>query len=677
MESDLKPVSANNIPVWVFGLIPALAVVLFYLPVLDNGFVDLDDPENITNNPAIRSLGPDSLRWMLTTNLAGYWMPLTWFSDALNFWMGGLNPWIYHLTNVLLHALNTFLVFLLCRRLLGFAPLNSNGVEETGVKQGYIPAALLAALLFGLHPIHVESVAWASERKDVLYSFFYLLALYIYLDYSTTLGRKGWKLHACLGLYLLALMSKPMAITLPLVFLILDFWPLRRFQDGFRKALVEKIPFFILALAFSLVTRLEMGQIKLINPNFTLLFRTAHIFHSLVFYLYKMAAPLELVPVYPFPHQVDSSYFLEVFFSALLVILISFACYFYRKKFPFLAAAWAYYLITLAPVIGIVQIGSFAAGDRYTYLPSLGLFLPFSAGAAVLFSGRRKLFGVLIAALALLLGFGTVRQIGIWKDAQTVWASLARVYPAETRDVLLNNGNLLLSAGKKDEALAEFKKAQAIPPAQVSTHERIGYIHMVKGEISEAIEELKEAIKINATVKEFPQDQLRHDLWYAYERSGMRKEALAEAQEALKEKPDNALAYFDLGMTYWEQGSSRDAEKAFQSANRLDPFNPEYLDTLASLYLKTGRKREAVAAYKKGIIILPKEPFCYLKLAEIYLDLKKKPEALELLKTASDLNPSNPGVIRLMGSLYEKAGQTESAKQCYAKAQALAPRAAK
>ncbi len=676
MESKIKPASNAKFPDWVYGLIPVLAVVLFYLPVLDNGFIDLDDPENITNNPGIRSLGFSSLRWMFTTNLAGYWMPLTWLSDAVNYSIAGLNPWIYHFTNALIHVLNTFLVFLISRRLLGSAPavLDSGGLE--GLRGLEIPAAILTALLFGLHPIHVESVAWATERKDVLYAFFFLLALLSYLDYGKSLDRK-WKLYACLGFYLLSLMSKPMAITLPLVLLILDFWPLRRFQPDPRKVLVEKIPFFVLALSFSLVTRLEMGQIKMINPNFSPWLRMVHVCHSLGFYIYKMAVPMELVPVYPFPHLMGAAYYLESALGGLVVILISLACYYYKQKFPFLPAAWIYFLITLAPVIGFVQIGSFAAGDRYTYLPSLGLFLPFSAGAAFLFSGNKKNFGVLITLMALLLGFGTLGQIGIWKSAQTLWDSLTRVYPAETRDVLLNNGNLLLNAGKTDEALNQYKRAAGILPAQAAVHERIAYAYMIEGRIDEAIMELKEAIKINTATKELSQVQLRHDLWYCYKRQGSTKEALEETREDVKEEPDNALAYFDMGVSYFDMGSVKDAEAAFQTACRLDPFKPDYLDTLASMYQKLGRTQEAVAAYKKGIMVNPKEPVFFLKLADLYLDLKEKPEALEMLKSASDLNPSNPQVLQLMGTVYDKAGEKDLAQQCIARAQSSVPVVAK
>jgi protein O-mannosyl-transferase len=613
-EKTLEP-SSNLafkmiIPPWFLAWLPALAVLLFYLPVLNNGFIDWDDRDMITANPNIHSLGLASLAWMFSVNSIGIWIPLTFISFALNYGMGGLDPRVFHLTNVLFHASNTFLVFQVCKRVLDSGVINEEKDKEFLPKSLVLPTAFLAALLFGIHPLRVESVAWAAERKDVLYAFFYLLGLLVYLGkpsltMTSSLGREGEtstsnikssyldlsKLFILLGLYLLALMSKPMAVTLPLVFLILDFWPLKRLQTGFSKVLIEKIPFFILALLFSLVTRIEMGDMNAVNHNLTLPFRAAHVFHSFAFYLWKMIAPFQLVPIYPFPHIVDNIYYLKAALAALLVTCFSIGVFLYRKKYPYLAAAWLYYLITLTPVIGFVQVGSFAAGDRYTYLSCLGLFLPLSGLLTTFFSRRFMFFWIFCMVLGLVLGFATVRQIGVWKDQESVSACVTKAYPVETRDSEIRYGDDLSKEGKVDDALKHYQMAGDIPPPIAAPHERMGNAYMIKGRMDEAIEEFKEALEINNDSKEYPSSYLHNQLWTAYERSGQKKEASAEAQKFLKENPNESSADYEMGIVYFEEKEYSEAVNYLTLAVQLEPNNKFYSDTLASILSKAGKTK--------------------------------------------------------------------------------------
>lgn len=599
-----------EIPPWVFGGLLIFTVILFYLPVLNNGFVGVwDDSEMITDNPYIRSLGFFSISRMLTTGSGGLWVPLTFFSFALNYWVGGLDPRIFHLTNLIFHALNTLLVFQVCKRVLDWGYANREKSKEFSTQSFALPKAFLVALIFGLHPIHVESVAWAAERKDVLYAFFYLLGLMIYLG-NPSLGTtslvgeskapenkiRTWnlnfsKLFILLGLYLLALMSKPMAVTLPLVFLILDFWPLKRLQDGFSKVLMEKIPFLLVALMVSLVTKFGMSQINRINNNLPLLFRIAHVFHSFIFYLWKMIAPFQLVPIYPFPHIVDNIYYSKAAFEAILVTLLSIGVFLYRKKYPYLAAAWLYYLITLIPVIGFIQVGSFAAGDRYTYLPCLGLFLPFSAGITTLFSRRFMFFWFFCLVLGLVLGFATTKQIGVWKDEESVSACVTRAYPVETCDSEIRYGDDLYKKGKVNDALKHFKKAGAILPLIATPHERMGTAYMVEGRMDEAIGEFKEALEINNNSKEYPSSYLHNQLWTAYERSGQKTAAFAEAQEFQKENPNESSAYYEMGIVYFEEKEYSKAVNYLKLAIQLEPNNKFYSDTLTSILSKAEKTK--------------------------------------------------------------------------------------
>ncbi len=340
--------------------------------------------DNITNNVQIRRIDWDSLRWMFTNFPTGNWIPLTWLSFALNYHWGGLDPRVFHATNVLLHALNCLLVFLTCLRLMSHLPEGQADGKASRAKAFGLPIAFMTALLFGIHPIHVESVAWATERKDVLYAFFYLGALALYLNKPFSFEPKGFRYWACLGLYLLALMAKPMAITLPLIFLILDGWPLGRWRLEHFKILKEKIPFFVPAFGALLVTVVSHKPTLSYSQSGVEWIWLMNAFRSLVFYPLKMLWPQGLTAYYPLPPQLTGFYLLENFCAAAAVMAVSFFAFRYRFKAPSLAAAWLFYVVTLLPVLGIIQTGSQAAADRYTYLASLGFFLPLSAGVAFL-----------------------------------------------------------------------------------------------------------------------------------------------------------------------------------------------------------------------------------------------------------------------------------------------------
>jgi tetratricopeptide (TPR) repeat protein len=672
---------------FAFASLPCLIVFLFYLPILNNGFIDWDDREMITNNPHIYSLGLSSIGWMFTTNTGGLWIPLTFFSFALNYLISGLNPMVFHLTNLIFHLLNTYLVFLVSKKLLDYAAKSRSSGKGHFVQPLVLPTAFLASLLFGLHPIHVESVAWAAERKDVLYSFFYLLSINIYLsvpffDVFSSDGKKkkisknkkflgdfrSTNIFLLLALYLFALMAKPMAITLPLIFLILDFWPLNRHQNGLFRIIQEKIPFFLVALLVSLVTRLGMGDVNRINKSLSLFTRVAHVFHSLVFYLWKMIVPIKLVPVYPFPLIFDSFYYLKAVVAALLIIIISLFVFYYRNKYPFFVLGWSYYIITLLPVLGFVQVGSFAAGDRYTYLSCLGIFIPFSAGLAVLLAGRRNLFWFFCSVLCLSLGCSTMKQIVVWKDQDSVQACVSKAFPVETWDNEMRYGDELLKFGKAEDSLKHFRTAAAIPPFRAAPHERIGSAYMANSQFNGAIVEFKEALNINKNTKEYPSSFLHNELWDVYMKEGKQKEAFADAQRLLIENPKDPSAYYEMGIVQSEEKHYLEAEFSLKAAVQLNT-NKRYLDTLASLYLKTGKSEQAIQVYKRGIQIDSQDPVPYLRLANIYLDRKEISQALVMLNTALNLNGTNSQFFQELGTCFERAGEKGMASKCYERAQ--------
>ncbi len=654
---------------WACAIFLALIVVAFYLPVLKNDFVNWDDKDNITDNLRIRRLDWDSLGWMFTTFATGNWMPLTWLSFALNYGVNGLDPRVFHATNVLLHALNTVLVFFICFRLMKHLPEKAGSASTLKIKGFGVPIAFMTAILFGLHPIHVESVAWATERKDVLYALFYLSALWLYLDDSSSLEKKGFKHWACLGFFLLALMSKPMAITLPFIFLILDGWPLGRWSLGFQKLLKEKAVFFAVAGGAVLVTMASHEKTLSYAKSGVEFYWVMNSFRSLVFYLTKMVWPEGLTTYYPFPPSLSGFYLFENFCAAAAVILVSVLFFRYRQKAPYLLTAWLYYVVILLPVVGLIQTGSQAAADRYTYLASLGLFLPLSAGLALLVSYRWILYAGFIFLATVLMGLATMDQIGTWRNSQTLWERVTQIYPAENPMAYSKLGEIYLKAHRYDDALDVYSRAAAIPPALAPTFNGLGRAFLYKDRVPEAVQEFEYALKLD------PQFTLpRLNLWTVYERQGRHEEAIGQMQLALKIEPNSPLFYNDLGVSYGFLKRNEEARMAFEKAHRLDPDNSEYLVNLATIYVWQGKPEKALEWYRGGIHLHPREPVYYLKMADIYLSQGLKAKALEKLRTAWVLDPASPKLIQELGEDFEKAGQTGLAKQCIAKAQSMVVR---
>ncbi len=653
-------------PAWVWPFLLILVVILFYLPVLHNDFVNWDDKDAITDNPAIRHLDWAFVKWMFTTYTTGNWMPLTWFSFVLNYRMGGLDPRIFHATNVLFHCFNTVLVFGVCLRILRAIPDGEASGALARAKDFALPIAFLTALLFGLHPIHVESVAWATERKDVLYSFFYLGSLYLYLDYAFS----GWKTKTLkwgsLFLYLLSLLSKPMAVTLPFVFLVLDYWPLRKFFRDFPKALKDKAPFFALALGSTLVTFLSHEKTLSYAQSGVEFYWILNAFRSIVFYLLKMAWPSGLTGYYPFPPQITPVYLLEDFCAVGLVILAFYYSYRLRQKAPYLITAWAYYIVTLAPVLGFIQTGSQAAADRYTYLPSLAFFLLFSAGVARWVSYNRLLFGVISFALAAVIGLLTVIQIGTWKNTQVLWERVTEVYPDENADAYSRLGVAYLKAHRYDEALAAFSRASAIPPPLARTFHGLGTALVYKDKIPEAIQAFEYALTLDP--------QLigpRLNLWNVYERLGQHEMAIEQMKEAIRLEPTSALFQNNLGVSDGFLKRYSEAEAAFAKAHQLDPQNTEYLVNLATICEWEGKTQDAMAWYRKGIISNPNEAVYFLKIGDIYLSEGLKLQALRSLQEAWKLHPTTAKITQQIGEDFEKLGKADLAAECFAESQRL------
>src|SRR5881296_383150 len=461
-----------------FWLVPALiALVTFaaFLPVLQNQFVDWDDQRNFLDNHHYRGLGWTHLRWMWTTHL-GHYIPLTWMTLGLDYLLWGMNPVGYHLTNLLLHAANAVVFFFVVRRLLTRA---LSSPSERG--HALALSAGFASLVFAIHPLRVESVAWATERRDVLSGLFYLLTILMYLRAREREERgRGWY-WLSVAVFVLALLSKSMVVNLPIVLLILDVYPLRRlggavgwWNEPARRVYVEKIPFVLLAAAASAVALMaQLSHDTMVSVvQLSALGRLALSVYGLSFYLWKTVAPVNLSPLYELPPTVNPwappfllSYGLVLAITAIVLAL--------RRHVPGLPAAWFAYVVILLPVLGIFQSGPQIAADRYTYLAGLGWAI--LAGAGLLSCWHATRFLIPGCAVCLLVGLGvlTWNQVQVWHDSEKLWSHAAAIDPRSPVGQY-SLGLALVRQGKLSEAIEHFKTALRIKPDYPDAHTNVG-----------------------------------------------------------------------------------------------------------------------------------------------------------------------------------------------------------
>ena len=581
----------------------ALVTLLIYLPALRNGFVGIwDDNAYVVENPHIRSLDAAFFRWAFLDFHVSNWHPLTWISHAVDYALWGLNPLGHHLTNIVLHAVNTALVVMLALMLLDIVKKRSvqNGAASLLNDRTVLIAAVVTGLLFGIHPVHVESVAWVAERKDLLCALFFLLSVMAYVRYvldqesgvrsqesedSGKNGAGGFTVFfnkyylLSIALFILALMSKPMAVTLPVVLLILDWYPFTRILSiqTLLTAGIEKLPFLALSLVSSIIAILaqsageSIGSLELI-PFSTRLLVAAK---SLIAYLGKMLLPLNLIPFYPYPK--DATLFSFPYASAIILAAgITAACIVLAKKQRLWLSAWGYYVVTLIPVLGIVQVGNQAMADRYTYLPSIGPFLVTGLCAAGIaekarFFSRKPVLGMIAPLVVAIVVFfslaaGTVQQIGVWKNGFVLWDHvIAKGFESATA---YNNRGLSMDAmGQRDKAIADFSRAISMEPGNYFAYNNMGVMYGKDGQYQRSIDYFLKAISINP---EFTDSYCNLGLSYFYlNRYDM---ALENYNKAIGLKRNFDEAYLNRGNLYFTVGNKelafRDYREACSFGNR-------------------------------------------------------------------------------------------------------------
>ena len=547
---------------WVAALLVAQLALVAFLPALRAEFVLWDDDTNFLKNTAWRGLGWAELEWMFTTPHKGQWIPLTWITLGLDYLLWGLQPRGFHLTSLVFHAANAALVYAVARRLLARALPDGGEALRLG--------AGLAALLFALHPLRVESVAWVTERRDVVSGFFYLLAVLAYL---------GARRRLALGAFALGLLAKAIVVSLPVVLLLLDVWPLRRLrwadlrQAPWRvPALREKVPFVLLAAAgaASAVWAMAAGSGLTAPASLGLADRLAISFYSTAFYLWKSLLPLGLAPLYELPIPFDPWGWPNLLAAAVVLALSALALLAARRQ-PAFPAAWAAYLVILLPVVGIVHNGPQIAADRYTYLATLPWALLAGGGAVVLArrlgarpGGRARVGGLAALAAAVVLALGALawRQTYVWRDSETLWRHALRVSPSA---IAHNNVAVLRSNENRwEEVLAHAEAALRLKPAFAEPHAAAGAALDRLGRTPEAIAHFQEALRSN------PRLPAAWNHWgVALGRRGELDEALTLFRRALELYPDYADAHHNMGVALERQGKLAEARAAYARARAI------------------------------------------------------------------------------------------------------------
>ena len=589
----------------------AIAIAVSW-PALDGGFV-WDDQDYVVHNPHLAPLDAETVVWAATASHAANWHPLTWLSHAIDVALFGGEPSGAHAVNVALHGLNAALLMLALWRLTA-----------------RVAASAAVAAGFALHPLHVESVAWIAERKDLLSTAFMLLALHAWIGWVRR--RRLSAYVATTLLFAAALASKPMVVTFPFVLLLFDFWPLGRLG---RRAVLEKLPWIGMSAACAAITLWAQSQDAAIASRVTidLASRLENATVAWVRYLWHAVWPVDLGPFYPYP-GIDAPPYPPWAWpaAALLLAALTAAAWVERGRRPWLLAGWLLFAGTLVPVIGLVQVGRQALADRYTYVPLTGLLL---AGVWLGSELRRRLgarspvaAGLLVAlGLALLATWAalTVRQIEIWHDSETLWTHALRQAP-RAPTVHFNRGNALLERGALDEAVESFRRSLEGQDVrgQARAHYQIGQVRTRQERAAEAIAAYGEAVRLAPQVAVF-----RGNLANALYRAGRHDAAEEQDRRALDGEGSPAeLATIrrNLAVLLLARGETVESVEHARRAVELDP-SPENWETLALGELRAGRTNGALAALERGLEQHPAHPGLHARLAQLQRDAPVGPEA--------------------------------------------------
>lgn len=674
IQSEEAPVNYKKQKLALLSLAAAIAVITFlvFLPSLKGEFLIWDDNLLISDNHNIRSLDLNFFKWAFTDVAIAAWYPVTVTSFAVDYAFWGQDPFGYHLTNNIFHALNTFLVFVLV-----FSLVNLGSTKKRDGIMMPLVSAIVTAVLFGIHPLRVESVAWIAERKDVLYSFFYILTILSYLKYNSVTAHKTRYYTLSIFFFSMSLMSKSMAVTLPIVLIILDYFPLRRLlpdegASNIKKVLVEKIPFIGLSLlvsAVALMTHHETGALRDLEAV-PVLVRFFVSMKGYIFYLYKMLWPTDLSPYYPYPLNV--AVFSLEYMGALILFLIitAVSIYFFRKK-KIIPAVWFYYVLTLLPVIGIAQTGSYAAANRYTYLPGLGplLLVGLMAGNVFVSTSKKQVKTLLVVLFLVLTGVFinmTIKQMPVWKDTVSLWSYQIKLYPGRIPLAYLNRGVIYYEKGEFEKSIEDYSKVIEIDPRHAKAYSNRGSAHEGLGNFELAIKNFTKAIELSP---ELP--GLYSNRGNALMRLKRYEGAIKDYNRAIKIDPEYTKAYSNRGVAYGKLGKYELAIRDYGRSIEIAPWKAMTYNNRGFTYESVGRYKEALRDYTKAVELEPGYAKVFNNRGNTYRKIGELKKAIDDYKKALRLDPGNSTSYFYLGLCYESMGEKERSIENIKKAAGL------
>jgi len=637
-----------------------IVTYLVYMQVTKHPFINYDDHLYVTGNKhVLNGLTIENISWAFSkssTSSTGNWHPLTLISHMIDVELFVIKAGMHHLTSLCFHIINTLLLFIIFRKMTGD-----------------FWKSIFVAALFALHPLHVESVAWVAERKDVLSTFFWMLALLSYVWYveHPGMGRYG----TIFLFFVLGLLSKPMVVTLPFVLLLLDYWPMRRIRKfavdeggaGLNadkpviSLIIEKIPLFVGAAIISVVTYVtqqQHGSMKSLE-HFPLITRIANAVVSYTAYVGKMVLPFDLAVFYPHPREIEPSILCG---SALILLLISFFSFRHARRQPFYIVGWLWYLGTLVPVIGLIQVGGQAMADRYTYIPLIGLFIMISWGGHDLFSGSRyrmKIIAVAATLVIITLSCLTWKQVGLWKSSMILFSHTLEV----THDNYIAHNNLgQIHEAKNDyrNAIQHCVEAVRIAPDNLKIRSNFGVVLMKSGRIEDAISQFEVILQKDPNNK-----CTLVNLGTAYLQLGNFKEANECFHKALRLYGDSADAYFGLGCVLSRQGRNNDAVEQYLRALEINPRHINARVNLANALVRISRIDDAIKHYGEVLKIEPHHATAKHNFQVLVSQRQELDEKIKSLQSAVDQNPENSTLLYHLGVAHQKRGHSEKALTYY------------
>ncbi len=646
----------------IFGALAVIVLIsiIVYLPVFHNGFLAWDDDAYIKNNPLIYSI---NLKEIFSHNVMGNWHPVTMLALALEYHLFGLNASGYHAVNLLLHLLNVILVFYTV-----FLLSNKAAV------------ALVASLLFGIHPLHVESVAWAAELKDLLYTFFFLAAYICYLKYLKELRIKNEELRIgnnkyyllSLLLFAVSLLSKAMAASLPLVLILTDYFKGRKIdsRDAINRVFIEKVPFFLLAIALGVVAVLaqKTDESAQLTTIFTFPQRLVFASFGFITYLYKLLLPLNLSAFYPYP--VNNGVDIPIQYYAYLLSFLGLAAYLiYSRRFTKkIIFGIGFFTLTILFVLQLLPVGNAIMADRYSYIPSIGIFYLAGEGFIWLWSKNIKLPAlILLSVSSILFSVKTYARCGVWKNDMTLWNDVIG-QDKTVAEAYYNRGILFMNEKRNEEAIKDFNKVVELKPGYANSYNGRGVIFTNEKRNDEAIKEFNKAIELNRGYAD-----AYNNRGFLFMNENRNEEAVKDYNKAIELKPGYADAFYNRGSVFVGQRRIEEAIKDFNKAVELKPNYAEAYNIRGSVFVGQRRNEEAIIDFNKAIELKPDYAGAYYNRGIVFVNVKRNEEAFRDFTRAIELKPDYAIAYNNRGVIFVNEKRNEDAIRDFTRAIELNP----